>query len=286
MTLPLLTFNQLLDKAGIPAAQTRLARHQSKRGPTGKSPADLWNAGDGAFEVYQSYQSDDVFGDATYVASFVPMPGVGTLFLSLYRIVRKGMAEDATVMCPVNGHSLIDHHWYMMERLDVLDAYRERLIIEWGGAYQRWVQYAHQQDKPILEIRKMAAEVAYPGHIHFVSTIAALEEVPSTWKSNLQNACGVYLLVSLKTGQHYVGSANGAGGFWQRWTDYAADGHGGNELMKLTADGDYQVSILEVAASSATEQDIRRLEALWMKKLRSTAIGLNNLPGKSRARKG
>jgi len=46
--------------------------------------------------------------------------------------------------------------------------------------------------------------------------------------------------------------------------------------MKQTADGDYQVSILEVASSSATEQDILRLESLWMKKLTTTTHGLNS----------
>lgn len=278
----MLTFNQLLDKAGLPLAQTRLARHQHKRGPTGKSPADLWRARDGTFEIYQSFQSDPIFGDAKYVASFVPLPRVGSLFLSMYRILSKGMCTDPSLMCPVNGHTLLDHHWYTMERIDVLDAYSERVIIGWGGATQTWVQYADRQDKPILAIYPVAPEERYPGHTHFIRKISDLEALPSSWITHLQQARGIYLLVSLKTGQHYVGSAVGSDGFWGRWMEYVHDGHGGNALMKATADGDYQVSILEVAASSANEPDIVRLEHLWMKKLMTTTYGLNSLTGKVR----
>jgi hypothetical protein len=84
----------------------------------------------------------------------------------------------------------------------------------------------------------------------------------------------------MKNGKQYVGSAVGAEGFWGRWMEYARDGHGGNLGMKDTADDDYQVSILEVASSSATEPDIVRLEHLWMMKLMSTSIGLNTPMGK------
>lgn len=286
MTPPLLLlpFNDMLDRVGISPVETRLVRHQGYRGATGKSPADLWRAGDGSFEQYLEYQSDPVFGDAQYLAVFLPGPSGTALFVGLYRILDKDMVTDPSWTCPVNGHSVIDHHWYQTEKVDAMDRYIEKLVIDWGGAPRRWVQYAYRQNKAILEIRQVAAEDPYPGHIHFISTIGALMEVPSTWKSNLQNAKGVYLLVSKKNGKQYVGSAVGAEGFWGRWMEYARDGHGGNLGMQDTADGDYQVSILEVAASSATEQDIVRLEHLWMKKLMSTETGLNSKLGKRKAK--
>ena len=66
--------------------------------------------------------------------------------------------------------------------------------------------------------------------------------------------------------------------------DYLHDGHGGNDGMRLTADDDYQVSILEVAASSALEPDILRLEQLWMRKLMTTTYGLNVKSSKGKVR--
>ncbi len=38
---------------------------------------------------------------------------------------------------------------------------------------------------------------------------------------------------------------------------------------------DYQVSILEVAGTSATTEDILQMEVLWKKKLQSMEMGLN-----------
>ena len=275
-----LTFNTLLESIGVAPAQTRLARHQSRRGPLGKTPADLWRADDGSFKLYQDIQSDPVFKDAQYIASFVPGPAGETLFVGLYRIASKGMVTDPAMKCPIGGHSVINHHFYATEQLDLLDDYVGKLVVDWGSAFIAWVQRADRQPKLIVEIRKHFTEPEYPGHIKFISTIHSLADVPSTWQSNLVNARGVYLLVSKKTGQQYVGSATGSDGFWGRWMDYLHDGHGGNDGMRLTADDDYQVSILEVAASSALEPDILRLEQLWIRKLMTTTYGLNVKPRK------
>jgi len=92
MTSLLLAFNQLLESAGIPSAQTHMARHQSKRGPLGKSPADLWRATDGSFERYQCIQSDKEFAAGNWLASFVPGPHGETVFVGLYRVLTMGMA--------------------------------------------------------------------------------------------------------------------------------------------------------------------------------------------------
>jgi len=198
----------------------------------------------------------------------------------MYRVLTQGIVEDPAITCPIGGVSAIDHFLYTMERLDAFHDYTGRLVIDWGKAYIAWNQWASRQPKPIVEIRAHITEPPFPGFIHFISTIHALADMPNTWKSNLINARGVYLLVSKKTGERYVGKASGNEGFWGRWMDYLHDGHGGNEGMKATADGDYQVSILEVAASSATDSDIQRLEALWMKKIATISDGLNGAPRK------
>jgi len=46
-----------------------------------------------------------------------------------------------------------------------------------------------------------------------------------------------------------------------------ATGHGGNVALKSRDPSDYQVSILEVCASSASVDDILATEQLWKAKL-------------------
>ena len=52
-------------------------------------------------------------------------------------------------------------------------------------------------------------------------------------------------------------------------------GIGGNVALKSKDPSDYQVSILEVAGTSATTEDILHMEVLWKKKLQSMEMGLN-----------
>ncbi|WP_410001986.1 hypothetical protein [Rubinisphaera sp. JC750] len=52
-------------------------------------------------------------------------------------------------------------------------------------------------------------------------------------------------------------------------------GHGGNVELKVRDPSDYQVSILEVAGSAATTEEILSLESLWKQKLQSREMGLN-----------
>ena len=72
-----------------------------------------------------------------------------------------------------------------------------------------------------------------------------------------------------------MGSASGDNGFLGRWLSYVQSGHGGNEGLKSREPSDYQVSILEVAGSAATTEEIREMESLWKTKLQSREMGLN-----------
>ena len=71
-----------------------------------------------------------------------------------------------------------------------------------------------------------------------------------------------------------IGSASGADGFLGRWKEYVDNGHGGNVALRTRDASDYLVSVLEVAGSSATPDEIRALESMWKIKLHSRDIGL------------
>jgi len=99
--------------------------------------------------------------------------------------------------------------------------------------------------------------------------------MPATWKEALKTSRGVYLLACPRTREHYVGAAYGDDGFLGRWRAYVTSGHGGNVGLRAREPSDYLVSILEVAGSSATVDEIIELEANWKLKLHSRDIGLN-----------
>lgn len=111
--------------------------------------------------------------------------------------------------------------------------------------------------------------------MNFIQTLSQLEKVPQSWIAALRSSRGVYLLTCSKTKEQYVGSATGEEGFWGRWQAYIHTGHGGNVGLKSRDPSDYQVSILEVAGTSATTDDILTMEGRWQSKLQSREMGLN-----------
>lgn len=72
-----------------------------------------------------------------------------------------------------------------------------------------------------------------------------------------------------------MGAASGAEGFYQRWQEYARTGHGGDVALKSREPSDCQISILEVAGTTSTAEDIREMEKRWKLKLQSREMGLN-----------
>jgi hypothetical protein len=273
-----LRFNTLLGQAGIEPEEVRLLRHQDNRTPKARNPYELWRDDRDGFEIYQSAQS---FGNrsklaAPYWASFVVTPGGETLLAGFYG-------------CEYLGVNDVDRPWAHTEGSDpagTCDVYRlrldqrlndlaGRLAIEWGDAQRAWIQRADNQDKVVLLLREGFREPDFPGFTRFISPLSKIEGLPRDWVAALSSSRGVYLLTCPNTREQYVGSASGSQGFYGRWLNYASDGHGGNVGLKSRDPSDYQVSILEVAGSSATIEDIISMEALWKRKLQSREMGLN-----------
>lgn len=273
-----LRFNALLAQAGIAPAAVRLLRHQDSRAAKGKTPYELWRDDRPSFEIYQEGQS---FGNRAklkgdYWASFVVTPAGETLLAGFYACRYIGVNEterqwphtvgvDPVGTCDVYGLTLD-------ERLTDLAG---RLVIAWGDGERSWIQRADNQDKIVLEVRQAFREPDFPGFARFLALPSKIEGLPAAWVATLSASRGIYLLTCPKTREQYVGSATGADGFFGRWLSYARDGHGGNVGLKSRDPSDYQVSILEVAGSAATTQDVLDMEVLWKRKLQSREMGLN-----------
>lgn len=273
-----LRFNALLAQAGIAPALVRLLRHQDSRSAKGRTPYELWRDDRPAFEFYQDGQS---IGNRTkltapFWASFVVTPAGETMLAGFYG-------------CRYVGTNETERHWPHAVGFDAVgtaDVYEltldsrlndlaGRLIIEWGEGGRAWVQRADNQDKVVMEIRQAFREPDFPGFARFISPLSKVEGLPVAWTAALSASRGVYLLTCPKTREQYVGSATGADGFHGRWLSYAQDGHGGNVGLKSRDSSDYQVSILEVAGSAATVEEILGMETLWKRKLQSREMGLN-----------
>ena len=104
------------------------------------------------------------------------------------------------------------------------------------------------------------------------------------WVDALRNQKAVYLITDTKTGKLYVGSATSQTGMLlQRWSSYAADGHGGNvELRELVnqqgfnyVKDNFQYSILENYNARMDDEYILKRESWWKETLCTRTRGYN-----------
>ena len=274
----LLVFEQILRERKVPMRESRLLRHDRRGG-------DEWRRGKAAFGHFASYQSGRPYNRCRYAFHFIPdrplEDGRQTaLFVGATKILAKRVydgecrarmsteeALGATPYRPRRGEDAFDLEW-----INTFEDLEERLVIEWGNP-RAWSQWA-KQSKEVVEFRRSAEEPRFPG---FGAMVTTFEDIPLLWRSwreVLGSVRGVYLLVH-PAGEQYVGSACGEGGFMGRFDEYAANGHGGNQLLRSRGRANYSVSILEVASSEMSVGDIIGRESVWKNKLGSRAHGLN-----------
>lgn len=273
-----LTFNMLLRNGDIPLGDVRLLRHKDQRAAKGRSIYELWRDDRKQFELYQSMQGTDgrIRLAADYWAAFVGTPDDRTLFVGLYKVKRMGLLKKDTPKPQTDG--VIEAGSCDKYRLKLVAEFADldgRLFIEWGPGKRSWIQRPDRRDKPIIELRTEFKEPDFPGFLNFIKPLSKLDSLPLTWIAALKSCCGVYLLTCPKTKEQYVGKADGENGFWGRWQNYMQTGHGGNVALKIRDPANYQVSILEVAGTAATPDEIYQMESQWKSKLQSREMGLN-----------
>jgi hypothetical protein len=278
-------FNTILREVVPVLSDVRLLRHKDNRATRGRSPYELWRDNRPQFEAYQSTQGfrGQKKLAAPFWAVFVANLDDETMFCGLYRVKYLGPLEHDVPQPHLEGG--IDKAGtcdsYDLALDDALRDLIGRLFIDWGKGARAWIQYPARHNKPIMELRTSFREEEFPGFLNFIKPLSRLDKLPKAWTTALRSSRGVYCLTCPKTKELYVGSATGEQGFWGRWQEYIqTGGHGGNIALKSREPSDYQVSILEVAGTSATDQDITEMEGRWQRKLQSKDMGLNrNLAG-------
>lgn len=273
-------FNQLLMDAGLDPADVRLLRHQTSMA-LGRSLLEAWRTDRSAFETYQSLQSTTKrasFARPYWAAFFGTWDG-RTVFAGIYEVVAPRLVEEdieVPLTSVIDPAGTVDR--YETHMTDLLAQYSGKLYIDWGGGTsgkRTWNQRADAQDKWVTELHLDEIEKPFPGLLAISAPLSVIVEFPSGWIQRLTEARGVYLLSCPRNGELYVGSASGAGGFWSRWQQYARDGHGGNIALVGRERTDWRVSVLQVAGSAETPDDILAMEDLWKLKLQSRSLGLN-----------
>ncbi len=236
-------------------------------------PIDVFYAG--RFQSWQEWQTRRNF-QCSHVLSLIDLGQGSWLFAGIFRILDCQPHPEAA------GHFL-----YSTEPIADPSDLIGRVIVAHQRTRQSYVWCKPEMQLPIVEIRRERMTIAdFPGYNAVVISHTSLGIITrqkiSSWYAALSNIKGVYLIVDTTTGKSYVGKASGAFGIWQRWCAYAENGHCGNvELKKLLkAKGSehmkhFQYSILEIADTHASEQDILARESYWMNVLRSREFGLN-----------
>jgi hypothetical protein len=168
----------------------------------------------------------------------------------------------------------------------VFSAHTQRLVIEWPADTVNWAKSGTQAGTmPVVEISDPKTE-PFPGFDSIVISFGELQAILEDdrygqWRTALSSVQGIYLIADTKSGQLYVGKADGAERFLGRWNAYAKNGHGGNialralDTVDLSHRHHFQFSILQVFSPSASAAQVDAAEAHFKKALLTRRFGLN-----------
>ena len=233
----------------------------------------------GTFEKWQSVQTYKNFNKPHVLSLIALEVKHHWLFAGLYRVLsvserkRKKQAEFE----------------YCTEEVADLSHLTGRAVVYFEKTFRAsyLVGEKHADKLRVSEIRPTRMSIgAFPGfngvRLSFQNLKTIIREANPSWKGALANVAGVYVIADTTDGRLYVGSATGDDGLWQRWSDYAKNGHGGNrELRELLREKGLdhakflQWSLLEMCDARSERQAILDRETHWKKVLLSRKHGLN-----------
>lgn len=180
--------------------------------------------------------------------------------------------------------NLFDAIGYEYEKINEYEKFCGRIIIEFRNKSQNLIRKATSviSDCKVFQVLDSTFDNdIFPGYENVNISWYELENVLSknTWKTALTNQKGVYLITDESNGKMYVGSAYGASMIHGRWSNYIANGHGGNaELKGLPFEHIkifFRYSILDIFKSTIDDNIIINRESWWKKTLLTIKFGYN-----------
>jgi hypothetical protein len=271
-----------------------------KRGiaPTAKQPVTLMRHKDGGhplhkyvgteqLTLYQSRQKQLHAPGGLIVAFYGHKVDHGIL-LGVWRVVGVMSALDARSQGLLDGtfESFNDSsqgYFHQLQATDFLADLRLKLEVTWGGRPNSWRRVlVASNDYPIRISSEPPVRFAGANNASLVMAELRIALDDLRWQQSLGGMAGVYLLTDERSGRHYVGSASGERGIWQRWADYVRTGHGDNEqLVELLVqnpgrENEFRLTLLESMPLNTAKSQILAREAFWKVALGSRTFGLNS----------
>lgn len=180
---------------------------------------------------------------------------------------------------------------YSAAELTEYKKYYGRVIVKFHKSFQAQCVYYNNVLEE-LEVNQILPDTFdgkdFPGYdnvrISYQELVTIISVNKKDWVAALENQKGVYLIADTHTGKLYIGSATSSTGMLlQRWKNYAANGHGGNQaLLGLVEEKgmDYvkqyfQYAILENFNSKVDDQFILNRECWWKETLLTRRFGYN-----------
>ncbi|MEU4360279.1 GIY-YIG nuclease family protein [Promicromonospora sp. NPDC023987] len=154
-----------------------------------------------------------------------------------------------------------------------------RLVIGWRSPRTWRLNGPTAAGYPVMEIAD-AQPVPFPGFDRLVLDRPQLQAVMrehryAAWRTALSSVVGIYLITDTRDGRKYVGKADGAESIRQRWSAYAANGHGGNVELRNVDPTSFRYSILRVFDPATPTRVIDEAESHFKHALDTRRHGLN-----------
>lgn len=231
----------------------------------------------GEFEVGQSRQTQKNF-ECEKVLSLISLGNSRRwLYVGVYDVCGVETAAD--------GAGFL----YDLRRCSGLEALDGRVIIDFEKDFRASYLVGQRYGAQLIvaEIRPEKLSIAdFPGFNNVLLSFDMLKSIIRqehlSWRTALGNVSGVYVITDLSNGKQYVGSAYGGVGLWQRWSIYAATGHGGNKMLRELLDehgaayaSQFQFSIVEVCDINANPEFVISRESHWKDVLLTRKYGYN-----------
>lgn len=238
-------------------------------------PIDVFH--EGRFDEWQQRQNQKNF-ECSQVLALINLGYGNWMFAGVYARVDR-----------MDHPVFPGEHRYTLNLLPGQDDLIARVIVR-HHRRDRGTYVWYRPEKHALEIAEIRREKLsigdFPGYREVCLSHARLRIITgqklASWHGALAHAKGVYVITDTSTGKLYVGKADGKEGLWQRWCNYAADGHGGNKELKALIDEhgfdyakNFQYSLLEILGPDTTDEEVLRRESFWMTALGTRQHGLN-----------
>lgn len=279
-----LTFYELLKIYKIEPSEVRLVRHGNKEFDV--SVLDTFLNDTAKFTEYTAWQKSGKYGSAKYLAIFSPARSTTSLFLGIWSVDEKTENLDLKPkhLKLLQKYNLPEVWFTRSARYNLKLSSRmvdlsQRLVIDWGKSTVSWVQ---TKDKEIVQIKPKNSIDEFTSYDDVKLSFWELTNLMSdgdsnySWVNALSSVNGIYLITYKDDGWLYVGSAYGKGGIFGRWSSYAKTGHGGNKLLKELNPEQFEFSVLEIASSIMSADEVIARENKWKARLRTKEFGLND----------